>query len=83
MKEVETKVRIFCMEIVLAFLADLGLVYEKKLDCSFLESIDSQTKPQGRKSASFRSYRDCPSYLASANTVCDLLLPSKTSVREK
>ena len=31
----------------------------------------------------FASCRDCPSYLASAETVCDLLLPAETTVHEK
>ena len=31
----------------------------------------------------FASYRDCPSYLASAETVRDLLLPAETTVHEK
>ena len=30
-----------------------------------------------------RSWRDCLSYLASAVTVCDLLLPSKTAISKK
>ena len=29
------------------------------------------------------SCRDCPSYLASAETVCDLLLPAETTIYEK
>ena len=31
----------------------------------------------------FISYRDCLSYLASAVTVCDLLLPAETTVHKK
>ena len=31
----------------------------------------------------FAPCRDCPSYLASAETVRDLLLPAKTTVHEK
>ena len=31
----------------------------------------------------FASCRDCPSYLASAETVRDLLLPAETTVHEK
>ena len=31
----------------------------------------------------FASCRDCPSYLASPETVHDLLLPAKTTVHEK
>ena len=31
----------------------------------------------------FASCRDCPSYLASAETVRDLLLPAETTVQEK
>ena len=31
----------------------------------------------------FASCRDCPSYLASAQTVHDLLLPAETTVHEK
>ena len=31
----------------------------------------------------FVSCRDCPSYLASAETVYDLLLPTETNVHEK
>ena len=31
----------------------------------------------------FASCKDCPSYLASAQTICDLLLPAETIVHEK
>ena len=31
----------------------------------------------------FASCRDCPSYLASAETVHDLLLPAETTIHEK
>ena len=31
----------------------------------------------------FASCRDCPTYLASAETVCDLLLPAETTFHEK
>ena len=31
----------------------------------------------------FASYRDCPSYFASAENVCDLLLPAVTTVHVK
>ena len=35
------------------------------------------------ESANFASCIDCPSYLASAKTVCDLLLPAETTIHEK
>ena len=31
----------------------------------------------------FATCRDCPSYLASAETVCDLLLPAETTLHKK
>ena len=31
----------------------------------------------------FASYRDCLSYLTSAETVCDILLPAETTVHDK
>ena len=36
-----------------------------------------------KESANFRSCRDCPSYLASAETVRDLFLPAETTVHKK
>ena len=36
-----------------------------------------------KRVSNFGFRRDCPSYLASAETVCDLLLPPETTVHEK
>ena len=45
--------------------------------------IDCAITKGKNEAANFASCRDCPSYLASAETVRDLLLPAEKTVHEK